>query len=166
MCIEFLNWNNSILCINTQEGIANVCMAKLHVHDRPGREGLAARLRVTSKQNWVWNEATSCTYMQVWFQPFEKALAANIKRVQVIVCVDGSDLSHLMQWSVSYLLSSGNHTPGSATGRANWPLKMMPWVLIPPWAYSDCIHQLHGGSLVPRSHGIPYFAWPLKETNL
>ena len=53
-------------------------------------------------------------YMQVWFQPFEKALAVNIKRVQVIVCVGGSDLRHLMQWSVSYLLSSGNHTLGSA----------------------------------------------------
>ena len=65
------------------------------------------------------NEATLCTYMQVWFRPFGKALAANIKRVQVIVCVGGSDLSHLMQWSVSYLLSSGNHTPGSVTVRAN-----------------------------------------------
>jgi len=131
LCV--LNWNNLIPCINTQEGTANVCMAKLHVHDRPGREGLASRLRVTSRQNQVWNEATLCTYMQVWFRPFEKALAANIKRVQVIICVGGSDLSHLMQWSVSYLLSSGNHTPGSPTDSANW----LPWVLLPPWAYSD-----------------------------
>ena len=49
-----LNWNNFIPCINTQEGTANVCMAKLHVHHWLGWEGLAARLRVTSKQNEVW----------------------------------------------------------------------------------------------------------------
>jgi len=136
MCIEFLKWNNFIPCINTQEGTASAYMAKLHVHDQMGREGLEVRLLVTSKQNQVWNEATLCTYCRyIWFRPFEKALTANIKWVQVIVCAGGSDLSHLMQWSVWHLLSSGNHTPGSVTVRANSPLKMMPQVLLPPCGY-------------------------------
>ena len=116
--------------------------------------------------------------MQVWFRPFEKALAVNIKGVQVIVCVDGSDLSHLMQWSVSYLLSSGNHTPGSVTVRANWPLRMHEsyYHFVDTWVYSDCSHQLifiaslisrlFGHSLVHRSHRIPYSVWTGKEVNL